>query len=182
MNASLENLKKQAKSVRKAWRAAEPAALARIRSTHPQYAGLTDEQFAAITPRLTDCQLVLAREAGFDTWPQLKVACQSAQQSAADEFITVACLCYDDPHYDHRTFHQRASRLLRENPALAEANIWSAATSGNTGAVRTLLDDDPALVNAPGPHGWSPLLCACYSRVDPIDSHALDTGGRQVTS
>lgn len=169
MIASLENLKKQAKSLRKAWWAGDPAARARIRSTHPQYTGLTDEQFAAIAPRLTDCQLVLAIESGFDSWPQFKVAWQSAQQSAADEFVTIACLCYDDPHYDHRTFQQRANRMLWERPALAEAHIWSAATAGNTGAVRAFLDEDSALVNAPGPHGWSPLLCACYSRVEPID-------------
>ncbi len=82
-----------------------------------------------------------------------------------DEFVTIGCLCYDDPHFDHRSFHAQAREMLRENPWLAEANIWSAATAGNADAVRTFLDQDPTLVNRPGPHAWTPLLCACYSRV-----------------
>ena len=163
-NPSLENLKKQAKTLLKKWRAGDPETLSRIRAAHPHDTG---------KPRLTDCQLVLAREAGFESWPQMKVAVESANQEAANEFVDLACLCYDDPHYDHRSFHARAHDMLAKNPELAEANIWSAAASGNTSAVASFLDDDPQLVNRPGPHGWPPLLCACYSRVKPIDlSHS----------
>ena len=60
-------------------------------------------------PRLTDCQLVLAHEAGFDNWPQLKVAVKTANSELQHQFVDIACLCYDDPHYDHRSFHARAS-------------------------------------------------------------------------
>jgi ankyrin repeat protein len=169
VDPSLENLKKQAKTLQKAWRAGETDAIARIRAVHPQYSGLSDEQLRAIQPRLTDCQLVLAREAGFDSWPQLKTAVQAANRELPDEFVTIACLCYDDPHYDHRSFHAGAHEMLRDRPWLAAANIWCAAAAGNTGAVRTLLDGQPELVNRPGPHGWTPLLCACYSRVKPVD-------------
>jgi ankyrin repeat protein len=114
-----------------------------------------------------------------------------------DEFVTVGCLCYDDPHYDHRFFHAQAREMLRENPWLAEANIWSAATAGNADSVRTFLDQDPNLVNRPGPHGWTPLLCACYSRVadgtidaarllldrgaDPADEEALQINQGPLT-
>ena len=112
---------------------------------------------------------MLARESGFDSWPQLKVAVESASKELPDEFVSLACLCYDDPHYDHRSFHARAHEMLRQNPWLAEANIWSAATAGNAAAVGAFLDEDPGLVNSPGPHGWAPLLCACYSRVKPVD-------------
>lgn len=87
----------------------------------------------------------------------------------ADEFVEVACLCYDDPHYDHRTFHARAHEMLRENPWLSEVNIWCAAAAGDTGAVRAFLDEQPELVNHPGPHGWAPVICACYSRVKSVN-------------
>lgn len=167
---SLENLKKQAKTLQKEWKSGVPQAVARIRAAHPQYSSLTDDQLRAIKPRLTDCQLTLAREAGFDSWPQLKVAVESAIRELPHEFVTIACLCHDDPHYDHRSFHARAHEMLRENPWLAGANIWSAATAGNTQAVTAFLDKQPDLVNRPGPHGWSPLICACYSRVKPIDA------------
>ena len=102
-NPSLENLKKQAKSLQKKWRAGDAETLSRIRAAHPQY--------ATAKPRLSDCQLVLAREAGFESWPQMKVAVQAANQEAPSEFVTFACLCYDDPHYDHRSFHARAHEM-----------------------------------------------------------------------
>jgi ankyrin repeat protein len=168
-NPSLENLKKQAKTLQKAWSAGGDEAVARIRAAHPQYVGLSDEQLRAIKPRLTDCQLVLAREAGFDSWPQLKAAVQAANRELPDEFVETACLCYDDPHYDHRSFHARAQEMLRDKPWLAEVNIWCAAAAGNARAVRTFLDGQPELVNRPGPHGWAPMICACYSRVKPVD-------------
>jgi ankyrin repeat protein len=167
-NPSLENLKKQAKTLLKEWRAGNAETLARIRAAHPQYTRISDQEFRALNPRLTDCQLVLAREAGFESWPQLKVAIQSSNQDLANQFVEIACLCYDDPHYDHRSFHARAHELLAKHPELAEANIWAAAAAGNTGAVESLLDDSPDLLNRPGPHGWVPLICACYSRVPPI--------------
>ena len=168
-NPSLENLKKQARTLQKAWRSGAADSIARIRAGHPQYGALSDTQLLAIKPRLTDCQLVLAREAGFDSWPQLKVAVQAANRELLDEFVTLACLCHDDPHYDHRSFHARAHQMLHDKPWLGEADIWCAAAAGNTGAVRTLLDGQPQLVNHPGPHGWPPLICACYSRVKPVD-------------
>src|ERR1035441_10706421 len=106
-NPSLENLKKQARTLQKAWRAGGAEAIARVRAAHPQYGGLSDEQLRAIQPRLTDCQLVLALEAGFDSWPQLKTAVQAANRELPDEFVTIACLCYDDPHYEPCLFSGR---------------------------------------------------------------------------
>jgi ankyrin repeat protein len=99
----------------------------------------------------------------------MKIAVEAAEQEPAYQFVEVACLCFDDPHYDHRSFHARAHEMLRANPFLAEANIWSASTAGNAVAVGRMLDAQPELVNQPGPHGWAPLICACYSRVKPID-------------
>ncbi|HLN32485.1 MAG TPA: ankyrin repeat domain-containing protein [Gemmataceae bacterium] len=168
-NPSIENLKKQAKTLKKAWQAGAADALERIRAVHPQYANVADDHLRTVKPRLTDCQLVLAREAGFASWPQLKVAVESANKDLPDQFVNLACLCFDDPHYDHRSFHVRAHEMLRQHPWLAEANIWSAATAGDTAAVKAFLDEDADLVSRPGPHGWVPLICACYARVKPVN-------------
>ena len=168
-NPSLENLKKQAKTLKKAWQEGDTATLERVRAVHPQYANALDDQLRTARPRLTDCQVVLARESGFDTWQQLRVAVETARTELPDQFVTIACLCYDDPHYDHRSFHARAYEMLRLNPWVAEANIWSAAAAGIPAAVANFLDAEPELVNRPGPHGWAPLICACYSRVKPVD-------------
>ncbi len=97
-----------------------------------------------------------------------KFVSQSAQHKTAEEFISLACLCYGDPHYDHRSFHAQAHQLLRAHPALSSANIWAAAAAGDVTAINALLAEDPDLLNRPGPHRWTPLFCACYSRVKPL--------------
>src|ERR1700733_1365078 len=168
-NPSLENLKKQAKSLQKSWQNGDPAALARVRAHHPKFTQTSDQTLHAIQPKLTDCQLILAREHGMESWPELKAVVESAKLGQVQEFVTIACLCFDDPHYDHRTFHQRAHQILQADPALAGATIWSAAAAGNTAAIQIFLEENPGLVNRPGPHGWSPLICACYSRVAPVN-------------
>ena len=91
-----------------------------------------------------------------------------SNQELADRFVGNACLCYDDPHYDHRSFHAQAHAMLRQDRWLAGANIWCAAAAGNRAAVEAFLDGDATLVNRAGPHGWAPLICACYSRVEPV--------------
>ncbi|HEX4321287.1 MAG TPA: hypothetical protein VHZ52_10310 [Acidobacteriaceae bacterium] len=166
---SLENLKKQAKTLQKLCLANDAEALARLREHHPQYQGSSGKSLNAEAIKLSDCQLTLAREYGFESWPQLKTAVEAAVLSEAEEFVTIACLCFDDPHFDHRNFHQRAHSMLQQQPELTSATIWSAAAAGNTAAVRVFLDQNSTSANQPGPYGWSPLICACYSRVQPID-------------
>jgi ankyrin repeat protein len=167
-NASLENLRKQAKTLKKAWQSGDAAALERIRAVHPRHLHRSSEAMRAARPRLADCQLVLARECGFASWPQLKVAVESTQGDLSEQFLFLACLCYNDPHYDHRSFHARAHELLRANSWIAAADIWCASAAGDRAAVEAFLDADPDLVNRPGPLGWPPLICACYSRVAPV--------------
>src|ERR1700681_147571 len=114
-NPSLENLKKQAKTL----------------------------QRARASGKLADSQLSIAREYGFASWRQLKVAVEAANRDLADHFVSLACLCHDDPHYDHRSFHERAQAMLREHPAIAEANIWAASAAGAANAIRAFLDHEP---------------------------------------
>ncbi len=174
---SLENLKKRAKALKRAWQNDDAHALERVRAAHPKLG--SEEAWQHATPRLTDCQLVLAREAGFASWPQLRIAVEAAQHDLPDEFLTLACLCYDDPHYDHRMFHARAGEMLRSHPWLASANIWCAAAAGNATTVAAILNEDPDAVKRPGPYGWAPLLCACYSRVTPLDvNHSTYEAGK----
>jgi ankyrin repeat protein len=80
----------------------------------------------------------------------------------------LACLCFDDPHYDHRAFHTRAHQLLEEHRWIAQTDLWAAAAVGHVRALTDLLDEQPNRVNAAGPYGWTPLLCACYSRAKPV--------------
>ncbi|HWZ89942.1 MAG TPA: hypothetical protein VNW92_13865, partial [Polyangiaceae bacterium] len=63
---SLENLKKQARTLRNAVRAGAAEAEARVRHFHPRAGVLERARFS-----LSDAQLVVAREYGFDSWPKL---------------------------------------------------------------------------------------------------------------
>jgi hypothetical protein len=69
---SLEQLKKQAKSLLKRLQTADPEALTRIRENHPRWRTLSEEQVAASPFALADAQLVIASEYGFASWSKLQ--------------------------------------------------------------------------------------------------------------
>ena len=64
-NPSLENLRKQAKSLRNAVQENDAGALARVREFHPR----ADEALRNFT--LSDSQLVIARSYAFASWSKL---------------------------------------------------------------------------------------------------------------
>jgi ankyrin repeat protein len=168
---SFEHLRKEAKRLRNAVRAADAAAIAQAREFHPRAAEAI-LQFA-----LTDAQLTIARQYGFASWPKLKAHLAaieslawhtprppSARTPLDEVFVRLACLVYGAWQ---RSNVAKAERLLREHPGLASATIYSAAAAGDVAAVRDALDQDPALINVKGgPLNWQPLLYACYSRLD----------------
>jgi ankyrin repeat protein len=177
-NPSLENLRKQAKALRKSVRASEAAALARVREFHPKPAEAL-ERFL-----LADAQLVIARSYDFASWSKLKqyleVVAQhfflptkvsdagAGAEALADQFIRLACLDYASDHISRR---ERARELLAQNPQLLSeeinSNIYLAATVGDEAAARLLLRDDHGLASLRGgPHRWEPLLYAAYSRLN----------------
>ena len=174
-NASLENLRKQAKSLLKALRAEDVNALARLRTFHPRSDHLT-------RIALSDSQLVVARGYGFPSWPKLKqhvetiaeysalpdglTACDSSD-SVVDRFISLACLNYTN---DHASRRDEARKLLSQHPDLARGNIFAAATVGDTVEISRLLHRDPTKVDKRGgPRNWEPLLYATYSRLNSED-------------
>ena len=69
---SLEQLKKQAKSLLKRQQAADSAALTRIRENHPRWRNPSEEQVASSPFALADAQFVIASEYGFASWSKLQ--------------------------------------------------------------------------------------------------------------
>jgi ankyrin repeat protein len=61
---NLEQLKNQAKDLLNAHKANDPDAIERVRESYPAWSGAK--------LRLSEAQLVIAREYGFDSWPKLK--------------------------------------------------------------------------------------------------------------
>ncbi|MEQ7128476.1 VOC family protein [Actinopolymorpha sp. B11F2] len=68
---NVENLKKQAKQLVRWHRERNYSVAARIRAVLPRYRGLSDADILARPFALGEAQLLLAREAGFETWAGL---------------------------------------------------------------------------------------------------------------
>src|SRR2546430_13327163 len=84
---SLDHLKYQAKDLLNAHKAGSPGALARIREFHPKLAHKVGHEVQAARFSLSDAQLVIAREYGFESWPTLKqhVISWMHRESSAEE-------------------------------------------------------------------------------------------------
>jgi hypothetical protein len=122
---NLEQLRKQAKELVKAARAGDEAATSRL--------GGRDTILA-------NAQLVLAREHGYRSWPELVVAAEAS----VDAFVEAATEGRRD----------RADALLAARPEI-EPDPWTRLVLGRG------WDGDP---NRPGgPRNWAPILYACDS-------------------
>src|ERR1700722_13803707 len=99
---NLEQYKKQAKDLVKAFKSADPDAIQRVKELHPHSAKILGSVLRAKFA-LADAQLILAREHGFESWPKLAKHIEAAVRSGAtsrdplEEFIEAACLPLDDP-------------------------------------------------------------------------------------
>jgi len=69
---SLNHLKYQAKDLLQAKAARDPVAAQLIREFHPRFERATDAEIFGAQFRLSDAQLIIAREAGFSSWTRLK--------------------------------------------------------------------------------------------------------------
>ena len=67
---SFTHLKNQAKQLLRAVRSGDTSAYVRCRDAISRFSALTDEDLAGAAIALQDCQLVVAREHGFEGWPR----------------------------------------------------------------------------------------------------------------
>ncbi|MBI3974225.1 MAG: hypothetical protein HY332_23350 [Chloroflexi bacterium] len=79
----LEYYRKQAKSLLKAHRSGDVRAAARIKRHLPRLAEPSETEILASSIRLSDAQLVIAREHGFASWPRLKRAVKAGAAAGA---------------------------------------------------------------------------------------------------
>jgi len=171
---SLEQLRKQAKDLRKLSRAGLPGALDLVGAHHPA---------GPHAVSLAGAQLVVARHYGFASWAKLKLHIQIIQryrrvpdevnsaETVADNFVLLACLRYGGDDTPSRW--QQAARLLGEHPEITRTSVPAAAAAADAGALSVLLSRTPALAGAgQGPYGWEPILYLAYARHDPAISEA----------
>src|SRR6185503_4091789 len=146
-NPSIENLRKQAKTLRNAVRANDRDAVARVREFHGTLKDSSKEF------QLNDAQLVVARSYGFPSWTKLKLYVEVVErhtftpsegdaESRADQFVRLACLDYQSDRVER---HERARELFADHPSLAAENIFTATTLGDFATVTRMLDEEPTL-------------------------------------
>jgi hypothetical protein len=179
---SLEQLRNQAKDLRRAVLAGEPVALAEAAEHFPD----APAPFA-----LHAAQLVVARRYGFPSWAGLKRRVEVIERysrfpdrmrsdgpaSLADDFLRLASLSYAD---DEPERWAEGRRLLAEHPELTADSVHAAAATADTAALRRILAADPAAARREGgPFRWPPLLYLTYARHDPdIDEDSVLTAAR----
>jgi hypothetical protein len=100
--------KRQARELLAAWRNGQRDALDRIRRRHPKFAEAADATVAAGPFRLSDAQLVIAREYGLAHWTELKqrigantLAQALAAAIRADDRATAVRLVEEEPQLLH---------------------------------------------------------------------------------
>jgi ankyrin repeat protein len=152
----LEQLKNQAKTLLRAARAKDGAALQRFRAL-PAFANRNADELGAVALALHDAQSVIARENGFDSWNALRDHVEAATLSfaaAVDEFVRAAT--GDAPG--------RAQRLLALHPAIAHASLQCELVLGDPAGVAARLRERPELAKSRGgAQDWEPLLYVCHT-------------------
>ncbi len=105
--------KRQARELLNQWRLGDADAFDRIRKQHPKLHDSGDADLKSAVFRLSDAQLVVAREYGFSTWTQLKE--RISGHTIADA-LDSAIRAGD---------RDRVVDLLRANPNLLHVPVWS---------------------------------------------------------
>ena len=173
---NLEQYKKQAKDLVKSFALADPQTLARIKRHHPRFHKLREPDLHTAPISLSDSQLVIAREHGFESWPKFAQHIETLHlirsfASLTDPvaaFIEVACVPRHSSHGSGTLEH--AEMILSRYPQVATSNIYTSAILADEAAVRGFLSRDPKSATATGgPHGWDALTHLCFSRYLRLD-------------
>ena len=159
---SLEQSRKQAKDLLKAFKAGDAKAFDRIRWNHPRFRGLTDDQIRERPFVLADAQLVIARLHHFESWPKLLLHIETLLrqepnvrrfEDAADAIITGDVASLDRLLRAHPDLiHQRSARAhessLLHYVAANGVEDYRQLSPKNAGEVARALLDAGAEVDA----------------------------------
>lgn len=153
---SLEQLKKQAKSLLHAAKANDQAALVRFQAL-PALARKSAAELGAMDLALHDAQSVIAREYGFASWNELRNYVEERSFSfaaAVDEFVRCAT----------GNASARALRLLTMHPGIAHADLSTELVLGDAEGVAARLQKNAEAARQPiGVQNWEPLLYICQT-------------------
>lgn len=173
---NLEQYKKQAKELARDCAAGEQDAWMRVVRHHPRFADLGVAEKSGRRVSLTDAQLVIAREHGFESWPKFTAHITTLNLERAvsqiDDpvaaFLRAACVPREDSHASGTL--EEAEMILARYPGVARAGVHTAAIRSDETGVREFLATDPQSATAKGgPYAWDALTHLCFSRYLRLD-------------
>jgi ankyrin repeat protein len=152
---NLEQQRKRAKDLRRAHGGGRLDAAIRIGRHLPRARGRTPAEVLASPLTSSEAHFVVAREAGFSSWPEMRRRAAEAPPIAdAAEALVDAALAGNDRLVD---------TLLQAHGDLTRRSMPAAAAVADTVAIAALLASDPDLADRRGgPRAWPPLLYLCY--------------------
>lgn len=146
MTLNPERLRREAKALKKAFADGDAMARARAKAVLPDAGELKHAQALH----------VIAREAGFDSWPKLKFSVDVNGMDRAARLQRLKAAIYHGQTWV-------IERLLEEDPTLPDGQFWVHVSLFDRVAVERALKGDPTLATWPeGPR--SPILHLAFSR------------------
>lgn len=175
-NSGLPNLqqqRKRAKELVRAHRRGQAEAVERVKRHLPGADAAEGGRSADRPLMLAQAQWVIAREAGFPSWPQMKHAVEDALEDGKERLDRLIEAAY-------RGNGQRVRRLLQATPAIAADSIHACAALGDADAALRILNARPqSALEAGGPLQLAPMVYACCSRLG-ADSLTLAPGRAEI--
>src|SRR5262249_43621337 len=154
---NLEQQRKRAKDLLRAHRSGNLDAAVRVVKYLPRARNDSPEQVLTTAITLSEAQFIIAREAGFSSWPKMKHQLEEsvAQEDLAGVVIDAALAGNED--LVRRTLLKDSGGILR--------SIHAACAAGDADAAVALLESNPQLANdRGGKRNWTPLLYLCCNR------------------
>ncbi|HEY2171570.1 MAG TPA: ankyrin repeat domain-containing protein [Candidatus Angelobacter sp.] len=164
---SLEQYKKQAKELLKAYRAADVKTIRRVKKNHPRFEKLSEPGFEINKFALADAQLVIAREHGFESWPKFTKRIEVINSEIAALENPVAA--FIEAAVWHGTL-EAAEAILAAHPEIARTSIHVAAILGDDVAVGRFIAADPRnATKKEEPYDGDALVYLCLSKYLRLD-------------
>jgi len=177
---SLEQYRKQAKELLKAYRSADVETIRRVKRHHPRFEKLSEPGFAISKFALADAQLVIAREHGFESWPKLAKRIEVINSERAALKNPVAA--FIEAAVWHGTL-EAAEAILAAHPEIARESIHVAAILGDDAAVRKFIAADPKNVTKKeAPYDGDALVYLCLSKYLRLDKTRSEAFLRSATT
>ena len=161
---NLEQYKKQAKDLLKAFRSANVETIRRVKKNHPRFEKLSEPGFQITKFALADAQLVLAREHGFESWPKFAKHIQTLARANSAMSLDNPAAAFIEAAIWHGTL-ERAEEILAAYPEIAQSSIHAAAILGDDASVRRFIALDAANATLKAePFNGDALVYLCLSK------------------